>query len=77
MTKLVVGVHEAKTHLSRLLARVAAGEQVEITNRGRTVALLVPPRQAGRTFGLDEGRLDVPEDFDAPLPEDLLAAFER
>jgi len=77
MTKSV-GVHEAKTQLSRLLARVAAGEQIEITNRGRAVALLVPPPTTGeRRFGLDEGRFTVPDDFNAPLPDDVLAAFER
>lgn len=73
-----VGVHEAKTHLSRLLARVQAGERIEITNRGRTVAVLSPPSPpGGRRFGLDEGRFTVPDDFDAPLPDDLLDAFER
>lgn len=78
MTKSV-GVHEAKTQLSKLLARVEAGEQIAITNRGRTVALLGPPPQATmkRQFGLDEGRLTIAEDFDAPLPDDVLAAFER
>lgn len=77
MTKSV-GVHEAKTQLSRLLLRVAAGEQIEITNRGRAVALLVPPPTAReRRFGLDEGRIEIADDFDAPLPADIMAAFER
>jgi prevent-host-death family protein len=77
MTKSV-GVHEAKTHLSRLLEDVAAGEEVVITRRGEAVASLVPPpgRQPLR-FGKDEGRFVVPDDFDAPLPDELLAAFER
>lgn len=77
MTKSV-GVHEAKTHLSRLLDRVAAGEEIAITRRGEVVARLVPSAGAGgRRFGLDRGRLDVPEDFDAPLPPEVLADFER
>lgn len=77
MTKSV-GVHEAKTHLSRLLERVAAGEEILITRRGEEVARLVPavvPRRP--ELGTDRGRLTVPDDFDAPLPEDLLRDFER
>lgn len=77
MTKSV-GVHEAKTHLSRLLEDVAAGEEVLITRRGEEVAALVPVRKSSlRQFGIDRGRFAVPEDFDAPLPAELLAAFER
>jgi antitoxin (DNA-binding transcriptional repressor) of toxin-antitoxin stability system len=77
MTKSV-GVHEAKTHLSRLIEDVAAGEEVVITRRGKAVASLgPPPNQAPLQFGIDEGRFVVPEDFDAPLPDELLAAFER
>jgi prevent-host-death family protein len=77
MTKSV-GVHEAKTHLSRLLDDVAAGEEVVITRRGQQVASLVPVRRSqSRQLGIDRGRFTVPEDFDAPLPDELLAAFER
>ena len=77
MTKSV-GVHEAKTHLSRLLERVSAGEEIVITRRGEEVARLVPVRPTGgRTFGSDRGRWVVPDDFDAPLPDDVLARFER
>lgn len=77
MTKSV-GVHEAKTHLSRLLADVAAGEEVLITRRGEEVARLVPAGRASeRRFGIDRGRFIVPEDFDAPLTEQQLRAFER
>lgn len=74
MTKSV-GVHEAKTHLSRLLLEVGAGEEVVITSRGREVARLVPPRRA-REFGLDRGRFVVPDDFDAPLSDAEVEAFE-
>ena len=77
MTKSV-GVHEAKTHLSRLLEQVAAGEEIVITRRGREVARLVAfTRPDARRFGLDRDRLVVPDDFDAPLPDDVIAAFER
>jgi prevent-host-death family protein len=77
MTKSV-GVHEAKTHLSMLLERVSAGEEIAITRRGEDIARLVPTRPAGaRRFGIDRGRWAVPDDFDAPLPDEVLAAFER
>ena len=71
-----VGVHAAKTHLSRLLREVKAGKEFEIVNRGETVARLVPP-QRERELGIDEGRVVVPDDFNEPLPEDVLNAFER
>jgi prevent-host-death family protein len=76
MTKSV-GVHEAKTHLSRLLEDVKRGEEVVITRRGEEIARLVAagPR-AARRLGVDRGRFVVPEDFDEPLPDELAAAFE-
>lgn len=73
-----VNVHEAKTHLSRLLRRVAAGEEILIAKGGRPIARLVPisePR--ARELGSDRGLFRVPPDFDAPLPNDVLADFER
>jgi prevent-host-death family protein len=77
MTKSV-GVHEAKTQLSQLLRRVAAGEEISITRRGREVARLVPPHpRPRRRLGFDRGRLEVPETFNEPLPDDVLDAFER
>lgn len=76
MTKSV-GVHEAKTHLSRLIELAGAGEEVTITRRGEAVAKLVPVRGAPRRFGVDRGRFDVPDDFDAPLPDEVIADFER
>ena len=72
------GVHEAKTHLSRLLRRVAAGEQIIITSSGRPAARLVPfERDQPRELGFDAGLLTIPEDFDDPLPPELLEDFER
>jgi prevent-host-death family protein len=77
MTKSV-GVHEAKTHLSRLLDDVEAGEEVVITRNGEPTARLVAVRSvARRMFGIDRGRFVVPEDFDAPLADDVLDDFER
>lgn len=77
MTKSV-GVHQAKTHLSRLLERVAEGEEITITRRGEEIARLVPAGGARRPqLGLDRGRYTVPDDFDAPLPDDVLASFEQ
>jgi prevent-host-death family protein len=73
-----VGVHEAKTHLSRLLRRVAAGEEITITSGGRPMARLVPAVPAKRReLGFDRGVLTIPDDFDDPLPDEVLDAFER
>ena len=74
-----VNVHEAKTHLSRLLARVARGEEILIAKAGKPIARLVPvgPAAGQRPFGMDRGRAAIAEDFDAPLPEDILAPFEK
>ena len=75
--KTVVNVHEAKTHLSRLLKRVAGGEEVVIAKAGKPIARLSPVTASGkRPLGLDEGRGFIADDFDAPLPEEILRAFE-
>jgi len=73
-----VNIHHAKTHLSRLLEEVAEGSEVVIARAGKPVARLVPLERAPapKKLGLLSGRLRVPEDFDAPLPEDVLDAFE-
>jgi len=72
-----VNTHEAKTHFSRLLRRVALGEEITIANRGVPVARLVPPaRSAGRKLGIYRGQIWMSEDFDGPLPEELQNAFE-
>jgi prevent-host-death family protein len=71
-----VNIHEAKTHLSRLLQRVAAGEQVTIARSGVPVARLVALEpKAKRPLGFARGKIWIADDFDAPLPNDLLAAF--
>lgn len=75
MTKSV-GVHEAKTHLSRLLELVEAGDHVEITRRGVVVAHLVPPPDPlTPRFAFARGSVTIADDFDAPLPEEMLADF--
>ncbi len=70
-----VNIYEAKTHLSRLLERVAAGEEIIIAHAGRPVARLVPMETAGRKLGRDAGLFEVPADFDAP-EEAIIQAFE-
>jgi len=76
MTKsAVVGVYEAKTHLSRLLERVETGEEIEISRRGEVIARLVPAGGPRRPqLGGDEG-IVIPDDFDDPMPDDWLALF--
>ena len=65
----MVSVHEAKTHLSRLLRRVESGEEVIIARAGRPIAKLVPASEPRpREMGFDRG-LVIPEDFDAPLDD--------
>ncbi len=72
-----VSVHEAKTHLSRLLRRIATGEEVTISRSGKPVARLIPIfDEPVRKLGLDADRVRIAEDFDAPLPEELLKSFE-
>ncbi|HEX9735624.1 MAG TPA: type II toxin-antitoxin system Phd/YefM family antitoxin [Thermoanaerobaculia bacterium] len=73
-----VNVHEAKTTLSRLLNRVVEGEEIVIARAGRPVARLVPMerRSRPRVLGQDAGLFEVPEDFDDPLPAEVLAGFE-
>jgi prevent-host-death family protein len=71
-----VNTHEAKTHLSRLLKRVALGEQITIASRGTAVARLVPiaKEDSRRGLGMFRGKFVVPADFDASLPDDFLFA---
>jgi prevent-host-death family protein len=72
-----VNVHEAKTRFSRLLRRVAAGEEITIANRGVPVARLVPiSAETTRKLGAFRGQMAIPDDFDAPLSEDVLSLFE-
>lgn len=72
-----VNIHEAKTHLSRLLQRVAAGEEVTIARAGVPVARLVAveSKKSVRPLGFARGEVWIADDFDAPLPDDLLKEF--
>ena len=72
-----VNVHEAKTNLSRLIAKVEAGEDVVIARRGTPVARMVRVRRQGkRQFGSMKGRIKLDDSFFHPLPEKELAAWE-
>jgi prevent-host-death family protein len=73
-----VNIHQAKTHLSRLLQRVAVGEEITIARAGVPVARLVPIEflRTPRPMGMYRGEFTVPDDFDAPLPDEVLALFE-
>lgn len=72
-----VNMHEAKTHLSRLVEEVEGGEEILIARAGRPVARLVGLRKeaARRVPGILKGKIRVSDDFDAPLPPDVLAGF--
>jgi prevent-host-death family protein len=73
-----INIHAAKTQLSRLVDAAAAGEEIIIARSGKPVARLVPLAgpQPKRRLGALAGKLRVPEDFDAPLPDEVLDAFE-
>ena len=74
-----VNIHAAKTNLSRLVEAAANGEEIIIARAGKPVARLVPlepPKQGKRVLGTMAGMFTMPDDFDAPLPDDLLDLFE-
>lgn len=74
-----VSVCQAEAHLSRLLAQVARGEEVVISRAGTPIARLTAytTSRQRRRLGRDRGLFEVPDDFDAPLPEDVIESFER
>jgi prevent-host-death family protein len=72
-----VDIHEAKTHLSRLVEEVAAGAEIVISKNGVPRARLVPLDSVRPLkFGVLKGKIRYPDDFDAPLPDGVLAQFE-
>ena len=74
---VTVNVHEAKTNLSRQLAKVEAGEDVVIAKNGKPVARLVGYRPKGkRQPGVLQGKIVIPDSFFDPLPEEELALWE-
>ena len=72
-----VNIHEAKTNFSKLLQRVALGEEVIIAKAGVPVAKLVPmyAERPKRPLGLFKGQIWMADDFNGPLPDDILAGF--
>lgn len=74
-----VNIYEAKTRLSQLVQKAEAGEDVVIARAGRPVARLTRlQKTAGkRRLGSLDGRFRIPDDFNRPLPEDVVRAFER
>lgn len=78
MTDTIYNLYEAKSSLSQLVDRAAAGEEIIIAKAGRPLAKLVPVAARGkrRKPGGWKGRVVIADDFDAPLPADLQRAFE-
>ena len=76
-----VNIYEAKTRLSELVEQARQGETVVIAKSGTPLAKLValdaPEPKRKIRFGLMKGELEIADDFDAPLPDDVLADFER
>jgi prevent-host-death family protein len=71
-----VNIHEAKTHLSRLVERAAAGEEIVIAKAGEPKARLVPlerPRTRRRGFGSMKGRISFARDWDSPATNEEIA----
>lgn len=69
-----VNIHEAKTHLSRLIAKVIEGEEVIIARSGEPVAKIIPIERTGtkRILGQDAGRVEIADDFDAPVDPETM-----
>ena len=73
-----INIYEAKTRLSQLVDKAAAGEDVVVSRNGKPlvrITQLVPARRPVR-FGLLKGKVSIPTDFDAPLPADVVSGFE-
>ena len=74
----IINIHEAKTHLSKFVEQASKGEEMVIAKAGKPMARLGPirPESKNRKLGPLAGKFSVPADFDAPLPEEIVAAFE-
>jgi prevent-host-death family protein len=79
MSAIIINIHEAKTHLSRIVEEVAAGKEVIIAKAGKPMARLVPMREKAtkKKLGLLKGKIRIPADFNKPLPEAVMQLFER
>jgi len=75
--KKIVNMHEAKTTLSRLVADAVAGDEVILAKAGKPLVKLVPveAKKKPRKLGIWKGKVKLADDFDAPLPDDLLDLF--
>lgn len=73
-----INIHEAKTQFSKLVEAVGLGQEIMIAKAGKPAAMLVPVpvRKPARTPGALKGKIRIADDFDAPLPDDVQAAFE-
>ena len=73
-----VNIYDAKTRLSQLVDRAAAGEDVIVSRNGKPLVRITQLTAAKRgvTFGVLKGKVKIAADFDAPLPDDVLAGFE-
>jgi len=74
-----INIHEAKTHLSRLLARVEMGEEIILARAGKPIARLAPMEStpSRRRLGSAAGEFQIPDDFNAPLPPEIERTFWR
>ena len=74
----MINIHEAKTHLSRIVEEVAGGESVVIAKAGKPIAKIVPLAKdaSQRTLGILYGKIEISPDFDAELPAAVLDGFE-
>jgi prevent-host-death family protein len=77
MSNVIVSMHQAKSSLSQLVKRAAEGETIFIGSYGRAEAVLTSAANSRpkKRLGLLEGKLTIPDDFDAPLPQELVTAF--
>lgn len=74
----IVNMHEAKTHFSKLVEAAMHGEETVIARSGKPVARLVPisPKKPKRQLGVLKNKIEIADDFDGPLPDDILSSFE-
>ena len=74
----MVNIYDAKTHLSQLVDKAASGEDVVVSRHGKPLVRItrLQPTKRRIQFGLLKGKLSIPEDFDAHLPDEVIAGFE-
>lgn len=76
---MMVNIHDAKTHFSRLIKRAIAGEEITIAKNGKPLLKLVPIEEQGRQRvpGLNKDKIEFSEDFSGPLPDEIVDEFEQ